>query len=139
MSCEAELAALLLRRGPDGQLLYAERDVVACFAMLAKANPGSRGPAAQRYLDRLALYANIKAEDPNDVRVAKLSAYFEAYPIPDALVRAVEHALGGAVQLRAPADCGRFLGVDTPKTCVSGPRAGALHFLLDERTKRSPR
>lgn len=137
MTPEAQVTALLTQRGEDGDFVHAERDVVACFAILLKANP-ARSVEAKRYVDRLALYAHVQPEDAPEVRAEKIAAYFEAYPVPPALVRALQAALG----LDAPPearDFGRLLGVTSAKTVRSGPRAGALHFMIQQKTKGNDR
>lgn len=134
LSPEQQIAEILAARDSEGKLLHSERDVATCFAILLKSQsqpPEHLDPQTNVYFTRLMTWAGVKDGDSVEEAARKLDLYFEANPIPSALLS----KLSAVLQIDVPQNFSKLLGTDSAfKPPRQGKPASVLGFMLSQRT-----
>lgn len=132
----AELAGVLALRGPDGALIYSDRDVAFALAMLFALEGG--GPNA--YLREVYRWAGVAEDDPAPVAKAKIDRYLAAEPLHPSLLRQFQRILRRAITALADQKTARAVGTDWTLSArkpedLSASRGSVLKFRLQQQER----
>lgn len=137
----AQLAAVLAMRGPDGALIYSDRDVAFALALLFALEGGEPSAAAQAQLREVYRWAKVADGDSAEVAKAKIDRYLEAQPLHPALLRQFQRILRRAVTALADRKTGHAVGTAWTLAArkpeeLSSSRGSVLKFRLGQEGSR---
>jgi hypothetical protein len=137
----AELAGVLASRGPDGELIYSNRDVAIALALLFALEPGEPTFAARVHLRQVYRWAGVADTDPAAVAKAKIDRYLEAEPLHPALLRQFQRILRRAITALADRKTALAVGTDWAIAArkpeeLNAARGRVLMFRLEQGRSR---
>jgi hypothetical protein len=137
-----ELAAVLAGRGPDGALIYSDRDVSIAVSLISAIEGGSPGSAARGHFADVCRLAGVAPADPAPVARAKIDRLLDAVPIHPALLAQLKRVMRRVVPSFADPESARAVGAAWAKSApkskdLDTARGAVLAFRLQQG--RTPR